>query len=134
MADFKGGKVMAAGTHDFKAAYVELLATLYADIEGMLAEYGDGAARSPAAHRRTRAKLESLLARVAELKRGARSLPREEFGRSEHAFVVRSFLTEIQQLLDVEPDGDDWVEIFGGALMDAQNRIQEEAHWLSWAN
>jgi hypothetical protein len=125
---------MAAGTHDFKAAYVELLATLYADIEAMLAEYGDGAARSPAAQQTTRSKLEDMLARVAELKRGAQSLPREEFGRSEHAFVVRSFLTEIQQLLDVEPDGEDWVEIFGAAMMDAQNRIQEEAHWLSRAS
>lgn len=125
---------MAADTHDFKSSYVELLATLYADIEAMLAEYNDGAVVSPLARRNTRAKLEALLARIAELKRGAQSLPREEFGRSEHAFVVRSFLTEIQQLLDVEPDGDDWVEIFGAAMMDAQNRIQEEAHWLSWAN
>lgn len=119
-----------AVTHDFKSAYIELLATLYGDIEAMLAEYSDAAARSPLAQRSTQAKLEALLARVAELKRSARSLPDEEFGRSEHAFVVRSFLTEIQQLLDVEPDGEDWVEIFGAAMMDAQNRIHDEAHWL----
>jgi hypothetical protein len=125
---------MATAAQDFKSAYVDLLATLYTDIESMLAEYGDMALLSPVTQQGTRGKLEALLARVAELKRGAESLPRDGFGRSEHAFVVRSFLTEIQQLLDVEPDGDDWVEIFGAAMMDAQNRIQEEAHWLSWAN
>jgi hypothetical protein len=125
---------MVTTAHDFKSAYVELLATLYTDIEAMLAEYGDQASLSPVMQRNTRGKLEALLARVSELKRGAESLPREGFGWSEHAFVVRSFLTEIQQLLDVEPDGDDWVEIFGAAMMDAQNRIQEEAHWLSWAS
>src|SRR5512139_2666670 len=107
MANSSGGTLMAAGTHDFKSAYVELLATLYADIEAMLAEYGDAATRSPAAQQNTRSKLEKLLARVAELKRAAQSLSREQFGRNEHAFVVRSFLTEIQQLLDVEPDGED---------------------------
>jgi hypothetical protein len=120
--------------HDFKSAYIGLLATLYADIESMLAEHDDKVSLSPVAQLSTRSKLEALLARVAELKRSAHSLPREAFGRREHAFVVRSFLTEIQQLLDVEPDGDGWVEIFGAAMMDAQNRIQEEAHWLSWAS
>ena len=125
---------MANPAHDFKSAYIELLETLYTDIESMLDEYGDVAVVAPAAQLTTRRRLAALLARVSELKRGAEALPRDGFGRSEHAFVVRSFLTEIQRLLDVEPDGDDWVEIFGAAMMDAQNRIQEEAHWLSWAN
>ena len=125
---------MAASTPDFRSAYVELLAVLYADIESMLAEYTDDEPLAPVAERSTRGKLEVLLARVAELKQGAESMPHDGFGWTEHAFVMRSFFSEIQQLLDVEPDGDDWVEIFGAAMMDAQNRIQEEAHWLSWAS
>ncbi len=125
---------MISTERDFKSGICRPARRPVPDIESMLAEYGEKVPLSPVAQLSTRGKLEALLARVAELKRGAEFLPREGFGRSEHAFVVRSFLTEIQQLLDVEPDGDDWVEIFGAAMMDAQNRIQEEAHWLSWAS
>jgi hypothetical protein len=119
-------------TRDFKAAYTDLLATLYHDIESVLSGYQDCPAFSPAEYDGLWRRFEALRSRFATLKGSAagHSPPAAD----EFASAPRRLLTEIDQLLDIEQEGDDWETYVGAAMMNAENRIYDEAHWVArWA-
>lgn len=118
-----------ADTRDFKAAYTDLLATLYHDIESVLYRYHDCPAFSPAEYDALWRRFEALRARLATLKNSAAA--RSPAGPDEFWSAPRRLLTEIDQLLDIEQEGDDWETYVGAAMMHAENRIYDEAHWVA---
>jgi hypothetical protein len=118
-----------ADTRDFKAAYTDLLATLYHDIESVLTGYHDCPAFSPAEYDALWRRFEALRARLATLKCSAAA--HSAAVADELASAPRRLLTEIDQLLDIEQEGDDWETYVGAAMMHAENRIYDEAHWVA---
>jgi len=116
---------------DFKTSYGELLATLYWDIEALLDEYGARVDDLPPAEcdalwrkfAGLRARLTSLKEDAADLLAGPRS--------NGQAAMARMFLGEIERLLDVEHDGTDWETYVGAAMIHAEQRICDEALWVS---
>ncbi len=69
-------------------------------------------------------------ARRARLKEGAADLLVDPRANGQAA-VARIFLGEIERLLDVEHDGADWETRVGAAMIHAEQRICDEALWIS---
>ena len=117
---------------NFKSSYTDMLATLYWDIESLLLEYGDRPAlMSTSACEEMWAKFEALRERFAVLKAQAHEMLGPGASIDGHdAMVVRKFLTELERLLDVEHEGDDWETYVGAAMIQAENRIYDEARWV----
>jgi hypothetical protein len=116
---------------NFKSSYTDMLATLYWDIESLLLEYGDRAALlSPSACEAMWAKFEALRYRFGEIKDQANEMLAQGAPMDGGDAMVRSFLAELERLLDVEHEGDDWETYVGAAMMQAENRIYDEAHWV----
>lgn len=116
---------------NFKSSYTDMLATLYWDIESLLLEYGDRAALlSPSACEAMWAKFEALRQRFGEIKDQANEMLAQGAPVDGCDAMVRSFLAELERLLDVEHEGDDWETYVGAAMIQAENRIYDEAHWV----
>lgn len=116
---------------NFKSSYMDMLATLYWDIESLLLEYGDRPAlMSPSACEAMWAKFEALRERFAVLKAQANELLGQGASPDGYDAMVRKFLTELERLLDVEHEGDDWETYVGAAMIQAENRIYDEARWV----
>ena len=115
----------------FKASYTEMLATLYWDIETLLLEYGERtASMSPSACEEMWAKFEALRQRLAVLRPQASEMLKQGPGIAGSETMVRSFLGDLERLLDVEHEGDDWETYVGAAMIQAENRIYDEARRL----
>ncbi|HET7203125.1 MAG TPA: hypothetical protein VFI92_07120 [Steroidobacteraceae bacterium] len=116
---------------NFKSSYTDVLATLYWDIESLLLEYSDRAALlSPSAREAMWGKFEALRERFSVLKAQANEMLGQGAAADGHDAMVHSFLAELERLLDVEHEGDDWETYVGAAMIQAENRIYDEAHWV----
>ena len=112
---------------DFKGAYLQMLATLYWDAEAWLDEFGQSGLLSPAQCDRMWSRFEALRDRFTGLRQTA-TMQIAEHGRlGLHETAVRAFLYEIEGMLDVEHDGDDWETHVGAAVIQAEGRICDEA-------
>jgi hypothetical protein len=116
---------------DFKTSYAEMLATLATDIEALLDEYSDRETLSPSACEIMWSKFEALRARLAALKARVSEALRDDPGPDGHETAIRMFLAELECLLDVEHDGDDWEAYVGAAMIHAEQRICDEARWVA---
>ncbi len=116
---------------NFKASYTDMLATLYGDIESLLSEYGDRPTlMSPAACEAMWAKFEALRERFALLKAQTSAMLAQGEPGDGHDAMVRTFLAELERLLDVEHEGDDWEAYVGAAMIEAEHLIYDEARWV----
>lgn len=115
----------------FKSSYTDMLATLYWDIESLLLEYGERAELlSPSAGEAMWAKFQDLRERFAVLKTHANAMLGQDASADGYDATVHSFLAELERLLDVEHEGDDWETYVGAAMIQAENRIYDEARWV----
>jgi hypothetical protein len=110
-------------THSL-TSYADMLASLYWDIESLLAQYGDRALLSPSACEAMWSEFEALRSRLHRLRAEADAAPLP-YRESAHRLLV-----ELEQLLDVDHEGDDWEAYMGAAMIHAENRICDEARWI----
>jgi hypothetical protein len=110
---------------DFKASYIDLLAALCSNIESLLAEYHDRILLSQTQCEALWQGFEALRERFGDLKLEADAILVD--APPGYAALGRSFLTELERLLDVENDGDDWESYVDAAMIHAEERICDEA-------
>jgi len=110
---------------DFKASYIDLLGTLCSNIELLLAEYHDRMLLSPRQCEALWQGFEALRERFGDLKREADAILVQ--APPGYETLGRAFLTELERLLDVENDGDDWESYVDAAMIHAEERICDEA-------
>lgn len=112
---------------DLKNAYLQMLATLYWDVEAWLDEFGLPRLHEPARCEQMWSRFAALRDRFAHLKRevSLQLVSRGRFGV--HETAIRAFLYELERMLDVEHDGADWESHVGAAVIEAEGRICDEA-------
>ncbi|HEX6570852.1 MAG TPA: hypothetical protein VF055_02440 [Steroidobacteraceae bacterium] len=113
--------------NDFKSSYAGMLATLYGEIEALLAEFGDPATLSPSACEAMWSKFQALRDRFAVLRHDADRQLAQGGPAAGEDLAVHTFLYELERLLDVDHEGDDWEAYVGAAMMQVENRICDEA-------
>ena len=106
---------------------MQMLATLYWEVEAWLDEFGERGVLPPSRRERMWARFEALRARSSVLKRDATAQLVYEGPHDPHETTVRAFLYELERMLDVEHDGDDWETHVGAAVIEAEGRICDEA-------
>jgi hypothetical protein len=113
--------------HDLKRHYLHMLATLYWEVEAWLDEFGDGSFLPSARCEQMWARFEALRERFAALRRDVTGQLGAHGTRDVQETAVRAFLYELERMLDVEHDGDDWETQVGAAVISAEGRICDEA-------
>jgi hypothetical protein len=112
---------------DLKHTYMQMLATLYWEVEAWLDEFGARDVWPPARCERMWSRFEALRQRFAVLKRDATAQLADMAPHDPHQTAVRAFLCELERMLDVEHDGADWETYVSSAVIEAEGRICDEA-------
>jgi hypothetical protein len=109
----------------FESCYVALLASLWAEMEAILAQHYAEAASSAAARERVGLRLEALLLELVLLWDKCEFLRWRGLLAPEQTAAVRTVVDDLHALLDVEPF-DSTLPRAGVAIVRAQNRLFDE--------